>query len=85
MAVVGPKPSSGYAVSISSVREQVAGILVSMLDVGPGGAGCAVATMITYPSIFAVIPKTDEPVKFQISQAKTDCNIPLRTIGGETP
>jgi hypothetical protein len=85
LAVVGRKPSSGYAVSISSVREQGAGILVSVLDVGPGGAGCAVATMITYPSIFAVIPKTDEPVRFQISQAKTDCNIPLRTIGGETP
>jgi PrcB C-terminal len=83
LAVVGLKPTGGYAVSISSIREQDAGVLVSVLDVGPG-AGCAVTSIVTYPSVYALIPKTDEPVRFQISQVKTDCNIRPRIIDGET-
>jgi hypothetical protein len=84
LAVGGPKPTGGYQVSITSIREQAGGILVSVLDVGPGGEGCAVTSMVMFPRVFALIPKTDEPVRFQISQAKSDCNIPSRTIDGET-
>jgi hypothetical protein len=78
----GPKGSSGYAVSISSIfREEARGIVVSVLDVGPGNQ-CAVMSIVSYPEVFALIPKTEESIRFQIAEAKTDCNNP-RTINGE--
>jgi hypothetical protein len=80
----GPKGSSGYAVSISSIfREEARGIVVSVLDVGPGGNQCAVMSIVSYPEVFALIPKTEESIRFQIAEAKTDCNNPPRTINGE--
>jgi hypothetical protein len=80
----GPKGSLGYAVSISSIiREEARGIVVSVLDVGPGGNQCAVMSMLSYPMVFALIPKTEESIRFQISEVKTDCNNRPRTIGGK--
>jgi hypothetical protein len=84
IAVGGPKSTGGYQVSITSIREQAGGLLVSVLDVGPGGQGCAVTSMVMYPRVFALIPKTDEQVRFEISQAKSDCNIRSRTIDGKS-
>lgn len=81
----GPKPSSGYAVTISSIiRKQARGMVVSVLDVGPGGNQCAVLSTVSYPMVFALISKTEEPIRFQISEVKTDCNNPPRTIDTES-
>jgi hypothetical protein len=80
----GPKPSLGYAVTISSIiRKQAGGMVVSVLDVGPGGSQCAVLSAVSYPMVFALLSKTEEPIKFQILEVKTDCNNPPRTIGTE--
>jgi hypothetical protein len=77
----GPKPILGYAVTISSIiRKQARGIVVSVLDVGPGGSQCGFLPAASYPMVFALISKTEEPIRFQISDVKTDCNIPPRTI-----
>ncbi len=84
LAVEGPKPTGGYSLSISSIRRQATGILVTVLDVSPGGVGCATTQVITYPAVFALIPKTDEPVNFQVEHAKADCNIRPTMIESET-
>lgn len=80
----GPKPSLGYSVSISSVVRDKAQITVTVLDVGPGGSQCAIMSMISHPMVFALIAKTQEPIRFEIHQVQTDCNIPPRTIDGES-
>jgi hypothetical protein len=80
----GPKPTLGYTVSISSIiRQPTGGVVVSVLDVGPGGGDqCAVMAMVSHPMVFALIPKTQEPIRFLIHQVKRDCS-PPRTIDAE--
>jgi hypothetical protein len=76
-----PKPSLGHSVSISSIiRQPTGGILVSILDVAPAGGGlCAVMSMVSHPMVAALIPKTQEPIRFLIRHVTSDC-IPPRTI-----
>ncbi len=57
---LGKKPSGGYAVVVSSVRESKEAILVNVLEIRP--EKCAVIALITYPSTFLLIPKTIRPV-----------------------
>jgi hypothetical protein len=81
----GPKSTLGYTVSISSIiRQPTGGVVVSVLDVGPGGGNqCAIMEMVSHPMVFALIPKRQEPIRFLIRQVKTDCNNPPRTIDAE--
>jgi len=79
---MGPMSSGGYSVLIRSVRKQPPGILVSVVEIVPGPQ-CAVTSMVTYPNVFALISKTDEPIRFELL-TKADCNTPPRTFSDES-
>jgi len=78
MANAGPKPSGGYAIIFSSVhevhREAVPTVAVFLLDLGPGT--CPRTDELTHAIAFALIPKTNEPIRFFVNKADRDCSTP---------
>jgi hypothetical protein len=70
--LAGPKPSSGYDIKIESVIEDDCQILVQYSEKGPG-----VATVITYPSDYIVLPKSNKPILF----SKVTSNIDYAVVG----
>lgn len=55
----GPKPTSGYDLKIESVIEDDCQILVQYSEKGPGNL-----TVITYPSTYIVLLKSNKPILF---------------------
>nr|WP_315152556.1 protease complex subunit PrcB family protein [uncultured Flavobacterium sp.] len=70
--LAGPKPSSGYDIKIESVIEDDCQILVQYSEKGPGAA-----TVITYPSDYIVLPKSNKPILF----SKVTSNIDYAVVG----
>jgi hypothetical protein len=59
----GPKPTSGYTIKIQSVLENDCQILVEYFETAPGD-DANVATVISYPADYIVLPKSDKPISF---------------------
>lgn len=59
----GPKPSSGYEIKIQAVRENDCEILVEYSEKEPNPEE-GVLTVITYPSDFVLLPKSNKPIIF---------------------
>lgn len=59
----GPKPTAGYDIKIQSVIEDDCQILVQYSETAPG-QDAVVATVMSYPSDFIVLPKSDKPIMF---------------------
>jgi hypothetical protein len=68
-------PSTGHSIFFGEIRELDGEIRVRVFDMSPG-PGCAVAQMITFPGAAALIPHTLKTIRFQTSQASSDCNPP---------
>jgi hypothetical protein len=76
VASSGVKPNGGYSIVFTSIREtrraDMPTLTVSLLDLGPGI--CPTTQELAHPIAFALIPKTDETIRFVISKADRDCN-----------
>ena len=72
VAEAGRKGTGGYAIVFSSVFESSTGIDVHLFEIGPG-RGCAVTSMLSYPATFALISRTDKPIRFKVTNAIRDC------------
>jgi len=59
----GPKPSSGYEIKIQAIRENDCEILVEYSEKEPSPDE-GVLTVITYPSDFVLLPKSNKPIIF---------------------
>ncbi|KAF2514327.1 protease complex subunit PrcB family protein [Flavobacterium foetidum] len=67
----GQKPSSGYEIKISSIVENSCEIIVNYFEKQPA-AGEATTPSATYPSDFALIPKTSKPIYFNKTNESSD-------------
>ncbi len=59
----GPKPSMGYEIKIQSVMENDCQIVVEYFEKEPG-ANANLATVMSYPADYVVLPKSDKPIMF---------------------
>jgi hypothetical protein len=59
----GPKPTGGYSIKIESVIQDDCQILVRYFETAPG-ENDAVATVITYPADYVVLPISNKPILF---------------------
>jgi len=62
--LAGPKPSSGYGIKIQSVQEDNCQITVNYFEREPAEDE-VVLTVITYPSDYIVLPKSNKPILFR--------------------
>jgi len=62
---------SGSLPAFNSTRKVNGAIIVSVLDVSPGN--CPTAQEITYPRIAALIPRTNDSVRFVVANVVRDC------------
>jgi len=67
----GTRGNSGYSLAFNSTRKVNGAIIVSVLDVSPGN--CPTAQEITYPRIAALIPRTNDSVRFVVANVVRDC------------
>nr|AHZ45648.1 hypothetical protein [uncultured bacterium] len=64
---VGFKPSGGYTVAITGVREAAGGLVVTYKLTSPP-ADSMNASVITYPYAFGAIPRSDKTVTFEAAK-----------------
>lgn len=69
---MGTQSSGGYSVEINKVIEYNDQIVVYAIENSPG-FNCATTSVISYPSQFVTTPKTNKPVKFEISKKINQC------------
>jgi len=79
VAALGTRPTGGYAVLFQGAFDNGAVIEVSVLEIRPG-PNCTAITALTHPIAIALIPRTDRPVRFDVSAADVDCKT-TRSVG----
>jgi hypothetical protein len=67
-------PSTGHSIFFGDIREFNSEIRVRVFDMSPG-PGCTVTQEISYPRAEALIPHTLKVIRFEQSQASTDCSV----------
>lgn len=72
IVAMGSQSSGGYSVEISKVIEYDVQIVIYATKSSPG-SNCGTISVITYPTKIIAIPKTDKPVKFEISKKIDSC------------
>jgi hypothetical protein len=60
----GPKPTGGFGIKIQSIQEDDCQIVVQYFETEPKKDE-VVATLLTYPSDYVVLPKSNKPIAFQ--------------------
>jgi hypothetical protein len=71
---LGSRRSGGYAVVFGSIQEFNAEIVVEAYELMPG-EDCIVTTGLTYPIGYALIRRTEKPVRFVLGKAATSCSL----------
>jgi hypothetical protein len=71
---LGSRRSGGYAVVFGSIYESNAEIRVEVYEMMPG-EDCVVTTGVTYPMGYALIRRTEKPVRIVLSKASTSCSL----------
>lgn len=75
----GAKPTSGYAIKITSMVENICQITINFFEKAPL-AGENITQAPTYPSDFILIPKTSKPIYFNRTNESAD-NIIIGSFG----
>jgi len=73
IANAGTKGSSGFSVAFTSVFSLPSAIYANVVEIAPTGTTCAIMSIETHPVALVLIPKTDQPIQFNVSTARTDC------------
>ncbi|MCX8035101.1 MAG: protease complex subunit PrcB family protein [Candidatus Dojkabacteria bacterium] len=68
----GPKPSGGYSLSITDVKEYENKLVIEIVENSPG-KNCMSIQMITYPWAGVKFEKTKKKIEFRVEQKKIDC------------
>lgn len=72
VAAAGQKPSSGYAMTITSAVEANGEVTVSVDAMSPGSK-CVGLTVMTSPVDLARVTRRDGPVRFNVARRTRDC------------
>jgi hypothetical protein len=77
----GPKPTGGYAIKIQSVQEDDCQIIVEYFEKEPKKDEL-VTTVVTYPSDYVVLPKSQKPISFKRVYENVD-SVVIGTYNGQ--
>jgi PrcB C-terminal len=69
----GMKPTGGYTIEFSSVRDYGEMLVVSLLETVPGRS-CGVTETLTYPTAAALITRTTKEIEFEVSTTTHECS-----------
>lgn len=72
MVASGRYPGTGYAIALTSIVQDHGVTIVKVLKTSPGKE-CGVLDVPTSPIAFALIPRTDHAIVFDIAEVKEDC------------
>jgi len=72
IVAIGRQPSSGFSVKITGATRERDGLVVHV-TVGRPGENCGTAAVITSPVAIARLPRTDGPVRFDITRTSVPC------------
>lgn len=61
---LGSRPSGGYMIQITQVRDEGTGLVVEWME-GRPAPGTSAAAVMTAPSFLAAVPRRDGPVRFE--------------------
>ena len=73
VVTMGPKPTSGYAVRITSVTRTDRGLVVHVTASSPGPS-CAVEQVRTLPVAVSRLRRTDGAVRFDFTRVTRNCD-----------
>ncbi len=68
----GPKPSGGYSLNITDVKEYEDKVVIEIVENQPG-KNCMNIQMITYPWAGVKFEKTEKKVEFNVGKKEVDC------------
>lgn len=83
VASSGAKLGTGNSVAFIAIFRNPTGITASVEETAQRGS-CVISTAVSIPVAIALIPRTDEPVKFHVSSAVAECST-IKTIDGQPP
>jgi len=69
---LGMRPNSGYAIRVDSVESTEKEIVIHASAIVPG-KDCITMQVITYPTAYVTMDKTDKPIHWDISSIVEDC------------
>ncbi len=69
---LGMRPNSGYALRVDNVESTEEEIVIHASAIVPG-ENCITMQVITYPTAYVSMDKTDKPIRWEISSVVEDC------------
>lgn len=72
VAALGQRPTGGYSILIDSAAAEPGGVEVTIRTVSPGPR-CGVTQALTQPVDVAILPRTDQPVRFVDRSEQNAC------------
>ncbi|HPJ12505.1 MAG TPA: protease complex subunit PrcB family protein [Caldisericia bacterium] len=69
---LGMRPNSGYALRVDNVESTEEEIVIHASAIVPG-ENCITMQVITYPTAYVSMDKTDKPIRWEISSLVEDC------------
>lgn len=70
---LGSRSYGGFGVAFGPIRQSSSETHVTAYELTPGPR-CIMAAIVTYPIAYAVIPRTNKPVRFDTTKAVIDCS-----------
>ncbi|HEU4884286.1 MAG TPA: protease complex subunit PrcB family protein, partial [Longimicrobium sp.] len=72
VATMGQRRSGGYSIRVESVRRDGGELVAAVVETSPG-ARCGVIAAITAPADVVIVPRSDAPVRWAVSEIVADC------------
>jgi hypothetical protein len=72
VASSGAKLGTGNSIAFIAIFRSPSGIVASVQETAQRGS-CVISTAVSIPVAIALIPRTDEPIRFRVASAESDC------------
>lgn len=69
---LGMRPNSGYALQVENVEEKPEEIVIYANAIEPG-KDCITMQVITYPTVYVSMDRTEKPIRWEIRSVIEDC------------
>jgi hypothetical protein len=72
VASSGAKLGTGNSIAFIAIFRNPSGIIASVQETAQRGS-CVISTAVSIPVAIALIPRTDETIRFRVASAESDC------------
>jgi hypothetical protein len=83
VASSGAKLGTGNSIAFIAIFRIPSGIVASVQETAQRGS-CVISTAVSIPVAIALIPRTDEAIRFRVASAESDC-ANIKTIDSQVP